>query len=335
MLAVGVAVMAMIWRPTRRTLNLIGLGLLLFVALLITDLRIDLGYREVSARQFLANVSSLVGSDEAASSLDATTTRNKDWRSAWWDAIYSDAVDNNRYVIGLGWGTNLADEFGFQTVDSDVNALRNPHNALLGILARGGWLAAGLWVSFYLLLLYGLWQAARRFQDDRARQDMAWIIMIYVLASQINGATDVFLESPQNAIPHWIVIGVGWVLIRDAQHLAAYGELPVTPAGRPPRPPAADLLPAPAYAGGGIGRPLTPAISLVTRRTLSCPHLALDSDAATCGLSARRDHVCLALDGAGVGLAWQRERCLNDFRACPHWQIARGSTQAAPEGVPA
>lgn len=320
MLAVGVAVLAMIWRPTRRMLGMIAVALLVFVTLLVFDVRIDLGYREVSARQFMANVTSLVGSDEAASGLDATTTQNKDWRANWWDSIYTDAVDNDRYLVGLGWGNNLADEFGFQTEDSDINALRNPHNAFLGILARGGWLAASLWVGFYLLLLYGLWQAARTFQHDRARQEMAWIVLIYILASQINGATDVFLESPQNAIPHWIIIGVGWALIREAQLINQ--PAPALPAVPEPRDD-------PAWTTGagrlrnGLGRPVSPLLASRVEPVEACPALALASDPATCGMAVREDHVCLQNGRSSVGEDRQQRHCLGDFRACRYWQAAQ------------
>lgn len=327
MLAIGVAVLAMVWRPTKRMLQMLAVCVLIFVFLLVTDIRIDLGYREVSARQFLANISSLIGSDEAASDLDATTTRNKDWRAAWWDAIYNDAVDNSRIIVGLGWGVNLADHFGFQTEASDVNALRNPHNALLGILARGGWLAASLWVTFYLLLLYGLWQATRKFAGDRYRQDAAWVVMIYVVASQINGATDVFLESPQNAIPHWIVVGIGWALIRDAQALA------VPEPGKPPR-----VLPVPepvVGSGAGIGRPRTPALAAQLAMARPCPYLALESDHGTCGMTPRRDHVCLKMNGAPPGQDWQQHYCLGRHHACPHFapEVMPAQPQRSPSGV--
>lgn len=320
MLAVGIAVLAMIWRPTRRMLSMIAVAVLVFITLLVFDVRIDLGYREVSARQFMANVTSLVGSDEAASGLDETTTRNKDWRADWWDSIYTDAVENDRYLVGLGWGNNLADEFGFQTEDSDINALRNPHNAFLGILARGGWLAASLWVGFYLLLLYGLWQAARTFQHDRARQEMAWIVLIYILASQINGATDVFLESPQNAIPHWIIVGVGWALIREAQLLNQ--PAPPEPEPRP------DLYDGPAWSGGaarlrnGLGRPVSPLLAMRAWAVEPCPALALAGDPASCGMVVRRDHICLNLGGSPVDENRQRANCLGNHQACPLWQSA-------------
>lgn len=330
MLAIGVAVVAMVRKPTRRMVQLVGVGLALFVVMLIADIRIDLGYREVSARQFLANISSLVGSDEAASGLDATTTRNKDWRAAWWDSIYTDAVENDRYLIGLGWGNNLADEFGFQTEDSDVNALRNPHNALLGILARGGWLAASLWVTFYLVLLYGLWQATRTFAYDRARQDMAWTILIYILASQINGATDVFLESPQNAIPHWIIIGVGWALIRDAQLV----NRSLAPEPEPPAPenPLDPRFGRPRRASG-LGRPLTPMLAERLKHVRPCPALALRGDSSTRAMVPREDHICLHADGAATRIDWQRLYCLGDYTACEHWQAAQPEASEAQEVI--
>ena len=320
MLAAGVAVLAMVWRPTRRMINMLAIGLALFVFMLIADIRVDLGYREVSARQFLANISSVVGSDDAASELDATTTQNKDWRASWWDSIYSDAVKNDRYLIGLGWGSNLADEFGFQTEDSDVNALRNPHNAFMGILARGGWLTASLWVTFYLLLLYGLWQAARTFQNDRIRQDMAWTILIYVLASQINGATDVFLESPQNAIPHWIIVGVGWALIREAQ---IFNHTPTTTEPSTPARPSPPLVPARERRASGLGKPNSPVLAAQLESVRTCPALALEGDQSTCGMFPRNDHVCLLADSSRVGVGWQRAHCLGDHAACPHWQASR------------
>ncbi len=328
MLAIGVALLAMVRTPTRRMVQFVGLGFALFLVMLIADIRVDLGYREVSARQFLANMSSLIGSDEAASGLDETTTRNKDWRAAWWEAIYDDAVANDRYLIGLGWGTNLADEFGFQTEDSDVNALRNPHNALLGILARGGWLAASLWVTFYLVLLYGLWQATRAFQDDRPRQDMAWTILIYVLASQINGATDVFLESPQNAIPHWIIIGVGWALIRDARLVNRAPALA-------PKAPAPDSLIDPRYVrprrSSGLGRPLTPMLAEQLRTVQPCPALALALDRSTCGIVPRDDHICLYAGGASARIGWQQLYCLGDYTACEHWQAKQEEAEVRAE----
>jgi len=323
MLAVGVALLAMIRKPTRRMVNLLAAGAAIFIIMLIFDVRIDLGYREVSARQFMANISSVIGSDDAASDLDATTTRNKDWRAAWWDAIYTDAVEHDRYLIGLGWGNNLADEFGFQTEDSDINALRNPHNAFLGILARGGWLAASLWIGFYLLLLYGLWQAARTFHDDQARQDMAWTILIYVLASQINGATDVFLESPQNAIPHWLIIGVGWALIRDAQLVNRQAAVESAPGSHENGP-----VPGGARArrASGLGVPLTPMLADKLRAVRPCPALALKSDRSTCGMSPRNDHICLHARGAQARIGWQRLYCLGNYTACEHWQASQAAT---------
>ncbi|MBA2454662.1 MAG: O-antigen ligase family protein [Chloroflexia bacterium] len=214
MLGVGIAFLLMLWRPTKRMLIAMSVGTLVFVLLLVTDVSIDMGYREISARQFMANAISLVSSDQA-SEIDPTTGNNTSWRLDWWTAIVNDAVDNTRFIVGTGWGDNLANRYGFQIFaeTEGVNVLRNPHNALIGILARGGWIVAGLWTLFHVVLISGLWQATRKTACSLVERDVAWVCLIYIVVSLINGSTDVFLESPQNAIPHWVVVGVAWSLI--------------------------------------------------------------------------------------------------------------------------
>ncbi len=210
-------------RPSRRYVKLFGVLAALLVLLAVSGLRLNLGYREVSAAQFVANSLSILNLDEQSAQVDPTTSRNKRWRAEWWDQIVADSVGRERVVMGLGWGTNLAEAFEVMApgAESDLNALRHPHNAFFGILARGGWLAAGLWACFYASLFWGLWRAKQIFGHvDRELGDFAVAIMVYVAASLVNGSTDVFLESPQVAIPHWIVIGLGWGLIRLARQQA-------------------------------------------------------------------------------------------------------------------
>lgn len=210
-------------RPSKRYVKLFGVLAALIAMLAVSGLRIDLGYREVSASQFVANSLSILNLDNQSAGVDPTTTRNKRWRSDWWDQILADALHHERFAIGLGWGVNLTEAFEVQApeAENDLNVLRHPHNAFFGILARGGWLAAGLWTAFYVSLLLGLWRAKRIFERrDRELADLALASMVFICASLVNGSTDVFLESPQVAIPHWIIIGLGWGLIRLARHHA-------------------------------------------------------------------------------------------------------------------
>ena len=235
MLGVGAAFLLMMWRPTKRMLVAILAGILVFILLLLTDVSISMGYREVSARQFMANAISLVSSDEA-SQIDQTTGENTSWRLDWWTAIVDDSVDNGRVFVGTGWGDNLANRYGFQIFNESegVNVLRNPHNAFINILARGGWILAGLWLLFHVVLFSGLWQAAKK-APTVLRRDIAWVCLVYLTVSMINGSTDVYLESPQIAIPHWIVIGVTWSLIyrRDDADVVPDSEAVADPAQTP------------------------------------------------------------------------------------------------------
>lgn len=199
------------WRPNRRTI-LLGLLIGCLTAILIgLDVRIDLGYREISAQQLMANLLSLVSPGKAAE-LDYSTLETSSWRLSWWRAILIDSIENWRVVFGLGWGANLADIFRFQTADAEtLNVLRSPHNALMGVLGRGGWVSAVLWISFYGSFLMEMVMAWRK-SHNRARRSLIALVVIYTCGALINGMTDVYLESPQNAIPHWIVVGIGWSL---------------------------------------------------------------------------------------------------------------------------
>lgn len=233
MLGVAFAFLLMLWRPTKRMVIALIAVTVIFVFLLISDISISMGYREISARQLMANAISLVDSAEAGE-IDASTAQNKSWRLDWWTAIFNDAVDNARILVGTGWGDNLANRYGFQIFaeSEGVNVLRNPHNAFINVLGRGGWIVAGIWTLFHVILFNGLWQAARNKLHSTVERDVAWICLIYLTVSMINGSTDVYLESPQNAIPHWIVIGVAWSLIYRKQDQETVSEPEPTPQRR-------------------------------------------------------------------------------------------------------
>ncbi len=194
--------------------------------LAIFDVRISLGYREISINQLAANALFFLEPDQAGQ-LDSTTTQNANWRSAWWTAIWNEAVVNEYYFMGLGWGVNLADHYGFQTVEADtLDVLRNPHNALMGILARGGWLISIAWLLTYATFLVSVaWSLARK-HYSYAHRTLLIAIFVCTIANLINGATDVYLESPQVAIPHWILIGLGWALMASETRPSSAGEIP-------------------------------------------------------------------------------------------------------------
>lgn len=209
--------MLAVWRPHARGLGFAALIGVFFLILVVGNVTLDLGgYREISVRQFTENFTTLLepSSDEEKNSASAVT---KSWRLAWWEAILADATSNNRVFLGGGWGSNPAEVHGFQTFEEGLNALRNPHNVFLGLLARAGWITAGLWTLFHGLLIAGLVRAEHVFRVKSAPRALCRLTITFLAVSLLHGSTDVFLESPQNAIPHWIAVGMAWSLIAESR----------------------------------------------------------------------------------------------------------------------
>ncbi len=195
---------------------LAGLSVVLIVTLLLLDVRVGMGYREISLRQYAANLFSLIAPDEAAE-MDYNAFQNREWRRKWWQAIVLDSVNGPYLYIGRGWGSNLALDYGVvSTYDVATNStvLRNPHNFFFSTLGRGGWIVALLWLLVHGVLvvqLVSVWRRARRHLPQFAFAARAGTA--FLLVGLLQGSTDVFLESPQNAIPHWIVVGAAWYVL--------------------------------------------------------------------------------------------------------------------------
>lgn len=193
-------------------------AVLLSVILLMigTDTTISLGYREVSIRQYVANLVGLVSPEDGAQ-VDYGAYQNREWRRRWWMAIFGDSIAEPYLLLGRGWGSNLALDYGVVTaydVSTNETVLRNPHNIFFSTLGRGGWLVTFLWAGLYLALLVELVLLMR---TTKGRYPQFFLVskicFAFVVVGLVQGAADVFLESPQNAIPHWICIGVAWFVI--------------------------------------------------------------------------------------------------------------------------
>lgn len=207
---------AILWRP--RKIQELGLGVgvvMLGLLFSVLDVRVDLVYREMSAAQYVANLGSLVGLGEARE-FDSTTFDNAQWRWKWWMDIVDSSIENDEYFMGKGWGTNLATTFGrasYADEERMIDVLRNPHSMLFSTLGRGGWAMAILWVGFYVCLFLDLTRTLKSKHLTGERRTWLLLCGYAITASVINGLTDVFLESPQNAIPHWIIVGCSWALV--------------------------------------------------------------------------------------------------------------------------
>lgn len=207
-----------LWGFSRRLLAWAALAMVLVViASAILDIRVATEYREISARQVVANLisvfdvdsASIAGSDIDMEALGSTAS----WRLDWWSDIVDYTFFGDLFWTGRGFGPNLATIDGYQ-VDPD-GALRSPHNAHMTFLARAGVPGFMLWVVSQLSFGATLVFCSLRMRRINA---LGWVrlnvwVMAYWLAALTNASFDVYLEGPQGGIWFWCIIGFGVALI--------------------------------------------------------------------------------------------------------------------------
>lgn len=190
----------------------VALFLLALLGLLNPRYQID-GHRTLSLEGLWTNVTSVFGRTDA-SHLEGT----KEWRLLWWEKIVSYTFGGDFFLMGKGFGINLADADGFQ-VEGD-RSLRSPHNGHLSFLARAGVPGFLLW-----LLVQAAWgfSILRRALAARRAGDQAWqgifaFLLAYWLAFLVNATFDVYLEGPMGGIWFWCVFGVGLAALHVHRH---------------------------------------------------------------------------------------------------------------------
>jgi hypothetical protein len=156
-------------------------------------------------------VNSIFGSDNDGS---AGLQDTKNWRQQWWDKIWDYTVNGPYFLTGKGFGVNLSDVDGFQTL-SDGSS-RSPHNGHFTILARMGVPGFVMWITiqawFGVMMYRAFLRAKAASSNFWAQVDLC--ILIYWMAMLINMSFDVYLEGPQGGIWFWTVIGAGMGAIR-------------------------------------------------------------------------------------------------------------------------
>ena len=173
------------------------------------DLSISVGHsfasRDISAKQFVENFTSIFGDTASGSGSGLEGTRA--WRLEWWKVIFDYTFNGPYFWTGKGFGMNLADTDGFITGADN----RSPHNCFVAILARTGVPGLALW-----LLTLGSWSAMLFVNMFRARlageqfwADVFLLIFCYALAFIIDGSFDAALEGPVSSIWFWSLFGVG------------------------------------------------------------------------------------------------------------------------------
>lgn len=210
----SVVLLILVMRPVSRWGRLLFLLVLMSVAFVGTDVRINLGTaRSVSSEDIVLTLRSIFG-DTGTSAYDGS----RRWRLAWWSDIIDYTVFGDYFWTGKGYGINLADADGYQVLAD--SALRSPHSSHLTFLARGGvpgalaWLALNM--TFAILLFRAYFRARRLGQDDWAKVNL-WLLA-YWLAFMVNATFDVFLEGPQGGIWFWSLFGFG-IAVLETQRL--------------------------------------------------------------------------------------------------------------------
>ena len=160
--------------------------------------------RDVSLEQVWENIQSIFGETDQ-SALKGT----KEWRLNWWTQIVDYTFFGEYFLMGKGFGINLANSDGYQVEEED--ALRSPHNGHMTMLARAGVPGFILWL---LVHASWAWLMLRSCIHARRRADFNWagiflFLLAYWLAFMVNTSFDVFLEGPMGGIWFWTIMGAG------------------------------------------------------------------------------------------------------------------------------
>ncbi|MFL5493759.1 MAG: O-antigen ligase family protein [Gemmatimonadales bacterium] len=194
------------------------------LALLASNVSIELGRRDFSVQQLTSNLMSIVGdTPDDERNLEQT----KDWRLRWWTKVVDYTVFGPYFWTGKGFGINLEVDDGVRQEAFN----RSPHSAHMTILARTGVPGEVLWLllqsSFGVTMLAAYLRARRRGREWWARVNL-WILA-YWLAFMVDISFAVYLEGPHGGIWFWSIIGLG-IAVAQAQ------RLPDTMPSRPPAP---------------------------------------------------------------------------------------------------
>ncbi len=175
--------------------------LVLFAALYLSDVKVDLGYRgrPLSVQTIIDNIVSVRAGEDTG-------------RLEIWEPVVDDILSQEHFLTGLGFGVNLGDRYSFNDRrEESEQPLRNVHNSHLNVLARMGVVGVGFWVAIWGSWYYHLFRARARLRmvDSPRRAAFLGWAMLATAAMLINAFFDGTLEGPQAAVWLWAVFGLG------------------------------------------------------------------------------------------------------------------------------
>lgn len=183
-------------------------AVLVLGAAVLLDLRVTVGYREISPSQLVENLASLAGEPENAELADSFD-QNVTWRTGFWADIIDDNLLGDDAATGQGFGPNLAQRYQLDTRYGE-QGLRNAHNSHLSVLARLGVPGLLLWTAFWCALGRAVLVAHRRIRS-RSRAEDPWLLAwagAGLTGILLNAVFDPNLEGPQVAFWAWTLAGL-------------------------------------------------------------------------------------------------------------------------------
>jgi hypothetical protein len=208
--------LVLLLHPSEEWIKAITIGLVCIVVLIVWNPLFSFGYyRDFSTDQIVSNVRSIFSEDTAnLGGVEGT----ENFRLRWWTAIYNDVIHGPHFWHGVGFGVNLASEYGVlgYGTTGEESSLRSPHNGHLTILARMGVIGIALWLALNLSFVWTLTKKCFESQDSAGR--VSKLVALWFLACwsaiMIGALFDVYLEGPYGGIVYWSVIGGGLVTSR-------------------------------------------------------------------------------------------------------------------------
>jgi O-antigen ligase len=146
-----------------------------------------------------------IGVAEPTSEVDAggIGTASARWQ-AWGRVI--DYTRESSPISGVGFGPQFMNDSGANTllVGAPQDAVRSPHNWLVGVFARLGLVGVVLAGLLTAVLLGAIWRVRRWAATD----ELVFITSILIVATLVEAVLGVVLEAPFGAIPFFWAAGV-------------------------------------------------------------------------------------------------------------------------------
>jgi len=208
-LAGGIVAVALLavrrrWQFTRLQLATASGSLLLLLALALF-VQNDWAERKIdSAVDRVSSMVDLTGRTRYRSEDSYFRSDNNRFRLVWWTTVARETWAGNP-VFGLGFGHDLASRFvrEYYPDSTEESSTRSPHNLLLTIFGRMGFVGLLAWFVLGAAML----RTSLQVLADK-RLSRAWGLAVAPWVIGVSACFGVVLEGPMAAVPFWIMLGL-------------------------------------------------------------------------------------------------------------------------------